>query len=93
MKNSILQRVIDRMIVLTSLTFRSSIRFPNHTYPRDNGTAPFPQAGQLRDFQFLKKRNRRKRAHAPFFVALIFRYKTNIFQNKKKLHIDLKKKK
>ena len=28
-----------------------------------------------------------------FFVALIFRYKTEIFQRKEKLHIDLKKKK
>ena len=52
-----------------------------------------PYAGQLQILQFFGKQDRQKRAHAPFFLALIFRYKTDIFQNKKKLHIDLKKKK
>ena len=31
--------------------------------------------------------------HAPFSVALNFRYKIDIFQRKEKVHIDLKKKK
>ena len=46
----------------------------------------------MKDFTIFGKQNRQKMAHAPFFLALIFRYKTDIFQNKKKLHIDLKKK-
>ena len=41
--------------------------------------------------QFFGKQNCRKRAHTPF-LALNFRYKIDIFQRKKKLHIDLKKK-
>ena len=49
--------------------------------------------GRIKDFTIFGKQNRQKRAHAPFFLALIFRYKTDIFQSKKKLHIDLKKKK
>ena len=51
-----------------------------------------PLSGSIKDFTNFWKQNRQKRAHVPFFVALIFRYKTNIFQNKKKLHIDLKRK-
>ena len=34
----------------------------------------------------------KKREHALFFFSLISRYKTDIFQRKKKVHIDLKKK-
>ena len=51
-----------------------------------------PLSGSIKDFTNFWKQNRQKRVHAPFFVALVFRYKTDIFPNKKKLHIDLKNK-
>ena len=49
--------------------------------------------GSVQDFTPFWKTKSSKRAHAPFFVALILRYMTDTFQRKEKLHIDLKKQK
>ena len=51
------------------------------------------KAGQLKILRFLENKIVKRGRMRPFFLALILRYKTDIFQNKKKVHIDLKKKK
>ena len=53
-----------------------------------------PLSGSIKDFPIIwKTKASKKGACALLSLALIFRYKTDIFQNKKKLHIDFKKKK
>ena len=62
------------------------------SYPITPAKGAAPLGGSNKDLTIFWKTKSSKRAHAPFFVALIFRYKTDIFQNKKKLHNDLKEK-
>ena len=50
-------------------------------------------SGLIKDFAIFWKTKIVKKGRMRPFLALIFRYKTDIFQNKKKLHIVLKKKK
>ena len=42
----------------------------------------------IKIFPNFEKTKSSKRAHAPFFVALVFRCKTYVFRRKEKLHID-----
>ena len=51
------------------------------------------KGGSIKDFTLFWKTKSSKKCACALFYDLIFRYTTDIFQNKKKLHIDLKKKK
>ena len=62
-------------------------------YPITPFKGAAPLSGSIKDFTIFWKTKSSKKGACALFLALIFRYKTDIFQNKKKLHIDLKKKK
>ena len=79
------------MKILEMTSYFLFIKSPFYPITLFKGAAPL--SGSIKDFTTFGKQNRQKKAHAPFFLALILRYRTDIFQNKKKLIIDLKKKK
>ena len=62
-------------------------------YPITPPKGAAPLSGPIKYFTIFWKTKLSKKGACALFLALIFRYKTDIFQNKKKLHIDLKKKK
>ena len=64
-----------------------------YSYPITPSKGAAPLSGSIKDFTIFWKTKSSKKGACALFLALIFRYKTDIFQNKKKLHIDLKKKK
>ena len=65
----------------------------NILYPITPVKGAAPLSGSIKDSAISWKTKSSKKGACVLFLALIFRYKTDIFQNKKKLHIDLKKKK
>jgi len=75
------------------MTFYVKISESNTLYPITplKGTAPL--SGSIKDFAIFRKTKSSKKGACALFLALIFRSKSDIFLNKKKLHIDLKKKK
>ena len=62
-------------------------------YPITPFKGPAPLSGSIKNSTIFWKTKSSKKSACALFLALIFRYKTDIFQHKKKLHIDLKKKK